>query len=451
MLVSLAGCTSQTGRQPPQYRPPGQTFGINCPQPNCVFKPHTPIVYAPTPVPIPGTPPVAPNPPGGQPGTTPANPIGLPTPSPTQPSPGYEAEWKPWPLPPNRKLVAFQKVSPTGLRATREPDGLSPDINDSSNGLKSNGYVTTVGYRQAENFGSAAGDRQLKYRGGHIIRDLEYVNLYVSGDTAWSTADIEQVEKSLSAAMRDEHLNNVLRQYFENQPITSTALPPHPLVGYVPQNVTRGDIENYILHLYRLGYLKTYDLDDTVFNLLLPPRTVLSDHAAASHTQSVSGATSAFGARASSDAEPADSVSGLAGYHGSVVPPDGRRIYFTVAVYSQRSTTGRTNGIPVFAESWKSVTATLYHQLIEARTDPDVEDALRGSSDLDADGILGWVSDSGLEIGDVLNDDSIPISTIFREVPLADGNGFVPVQLPYSNFARSVEGPIRQPHPLASP
>ncbi len=145
-----------------------------------------------------------------------------------------------------------------------------------------------------------------------------------------------------------------------------------------------------------------------------------------------------------------DSSAGLGGYHGSVAIAGGGRIYFSVGVYSQRFTDGTTNGIPVFNEPWKNVVATLYHQLIEARTDPDVEDAIQNSSDLNTDRYLGWVSDSGYEIGDFPISTNVPLTNIFTEVPLADGSGVVPVQLPYSNFVHGPEGPIPQPHPLPS-
>jgi len=39
------------------------------------------------------------------------------------------------------------------------------------------------------------------------------------------------------------------------------------------------------------------------------------------------------------------------------------------------------NGIPVFDEPWKNVVATFYHELNEARTDADVEDAIRAGND----------------------------------------------------------------------
>ena len=92
--------------------------------------------------------------------------------------------------------------------------------------------------------------------------------------------------------------------------------------------------------------------------------------------------------------------------------------------------------------------ATLYHQMMEVRTNPDVEDGLRDSTDLNSGRILGWVSDSGLEIGDIPLRANTAIQNVIREVPLANGNGTVPVQLPYSNHAGGPEGPIARPHAL---
>ena len=140
----------------------------------------------------------------------------------------------------------------------------------------------------------------------------------------------------------------------------------------------------------------------------------------------------------------------MSGYHGSVVVADEGRVYFSVGVYSERFANGTTNGIPVFAQPWKNMVATLYHQLVEARTDPDVEDAIRYSVDLNADRNLGWVSDSGQEVGDFPIHADVPLTSVVREVPLADGSGHVPVQLPYSNFVHGPEGPISMPHPLPS-
>jgi hypothetical protein len=315
------------------------------------------------------------------------------------------------------------------------------------------------GNRDSQRFASQSADGdaptpdyELRYRGGRLIRDLFYVNLYVSGDTGWSEADVTRIDQSLSAAMRDRHLNNVLLQYFNNQPISSTALPSHPLVGYTPGTVTRGDIQNYVTYLHQQGFLRPYDLKNTVFNFLLPPGTVLTtDDSAANSLRddsrfSVEASSASQSGVAGSDE--VDSLAGLGGYHGSVVIAGGGRIYFSADVYSESHADGTSNGIPVFDEPWKNVVATLYHQLIEARTDPDVEDALRDARNPNVDRYLGWVSDSGHEIGDLPLQQNVPITSVIKEVPLADGSGLVPVQLPHSNVARGPEGPIPNPHPL---
>jgi hypothetical protein len=53
----------------------------------------------------------------------------------------------------------------------------------------------------------------------------------------------------------------------------------------------------------------------------------------------------------------------------------------------------------VFDQPWKNVVATFYHELNEARTDPDVEDAIRAGNDPAAIKFLGWVSRKGEECG----------------------------------------------------
>ena len=456
-----------TGPFPIGY--PGQPNGIYNPQPyppgvpghpvgypRFPGGPGVPIVY--NPVPYPGTYPLPPFPPLPNPGTVPTIPVANPAPAPSVPRPDSTEYWSPWPLPPRGNNLAVRTLSfqdsPAAGRVKPRYSQVS-QVSRSSNrrpaiaGISGN-YDPD---HQLFEDDSTTLNHDLKYRGGRTIRDLYYVNLYVSGDTEWSAADVERIDRSLSAAMRDEHLNNVLLQYFDNQPITSTALPSHPLVGYTPRTVTRGDIQNYVAYLHRQGFLQSYDLRNTVFNLLLPPGTVLtvSDTAANAQRADIDALTNNQTFETPGvipEFEDGDSLNGLGGYHGSVVVANEGRVYFSVNVYSQRFTNGDVNGIPVFTEPWKNVVATLYHQLIETRTDPDVEDAIRNSSDKDADRILGWVSDTGLEIGDFPIRANIPLTSVIREVPLADGSGTVPVQWPYSNFAHGPEGPIPQPHPV---
>lgn len=433
-FTQFLGCMPAVGRGTFPIGYPGQPVGGYNPYPYPVGYPPFPggpgIPIVMNPAPSPGTTPTPPNIPLPNPGTIPTIPVGnpKPVPAPSEPKDDSTAFWSPWPLPPRGNQLAARSV------------GFAEAAGDSGS------YV-----RQTQLIEDAipTANEDLRYRGGRIIRDLIYVNLYVSGDTEWSAADVERIDGSLSAAMRDEHLNNVLLQYYNNQPISSTALPSHPLVGYTPKKVTRGDILNYAVYLHQQGFLQSYDLKNTVFNFLLPPGTVLTANSEAANAQRETSNAHTFETLDNVPKDDkTDSINGLGGYHGSVVTAEGGRIYFSVDVYSQRFANGATNGIPVFNEPWKNVVATLYHQLVETRTDPDVEDAIRKSSDLNTGGDLGWVSDTGQEIGDFPIHANVPITSVIREVPLADGSATVPVQLPYSNFVHGPEGPITQPHPL---
>jgi len=436
-LTLLFGCMPMAGPGPYPIGYPGQPGGYYPPQPYPGAPPGHHVGYPPypgipvvlNPSPPPGTVPTQPDQPISDPGTTPTIPVTDPKPVPPDSSDDITDFWTPWPLPPQGRELAALTVGP------------SRSVNDRNN----------VRRNQLIDGASPTPNEDLRYRGGKVIQNLSYVNLYVSGDTEWTESDVERIDGSLSAAMSDPHLNNVLLQYFNNQPIRSRALPSHPLVGYTPESVSRNDIQNYVTHLYEQGFLDPYDLQTTVFNFLLPPGTVLTTTAGSASAPQDENVffDDSFGSQDTA-AEPveSDSLAGMAGYHGSVVTDDGGRIYFATSVYSERALDGSTNGIPVFTEPWKNVTATLYHQLIETRTNPDVEDALRESTDLNSDHILGWVSDSGLEIGDFPINSDIPLTSVIREVPLADGSGYVPIQLPYSNFVHGPEGPIPQPHPL---
>ena len=264
----LPGCIPMTGTFP--NASPGQPIGIYNPNPGGVpgypvgypqfpGGPGVPIVMNPTP--LPGTPPNTPVP---NPGTTPTIPVTNPNPAPapTEPNDDSTAFWSPWPLPPRGNQLALQAAGIGGAAADDSVNRHSSH-RSRSNGLHRVAERSSGNYvRQQQLIDDAepTPSEDLKYRGGRTIRDLFYVNLYVSGNTDWSAADVERIDGSLFAAMHDEHLNNVLMQYFDNQPISSRALPSHPLVGYTPKTVSRGDIQNYVTYLHQQGFLKSYDL-----------------------------------------------------------------------------------------------------------------------------------------------------------------------------------------------
>ncbi len=92
--------------------------------------------------------------------------------------------------------------------------------------------------------------------------------------------------------------------------------------------------------------------------------------------------------------------------------------------------------------------AVFYHELCEARTDPDVEDAIRAGNSPHADDFLGWYSPRGGEIGDIpLEEAGANLTSVMKEVKLASGGKTVPVQLMWSNAVAGPEGPIAHKHP----
>jgi hypothetical protein len=249
--------------------------------------------------------------------------------------------------------------------------------------------------------------------------------------------------------MSDKNLNNVMMQYFQNKPITSKLAGSQKLAGDAPSSFSLGDAEALVQTLNSQGMLSGFDLTSTVVNLLLPPGTVLTTDAAPTSSASFPASTArATEKSAIPHEDEASSQNGLGGYHGSVHPTMsgvGKTIYYAVGVFSEQTADGQVNGIPAFPEPWKSVVATFYHELNEARTDADVEDAVRTGQD----SFLGWTSAQGEECGDFpIDETNGDLSLVFQEVPLADGSGTVPVQFQYSNAVHGPEGPIAKPHPL---
>jgi hypothetical protein len=284
-------------------------------------------------------------------------------------------------------------------------------------------------------------EEDLVFHGGKTIRNLTFTNFYIGGDAAWQGDDRKNIDRALSAAMADPHLNNVIRQYFDNQQIAATFKPSAVLPGSKPAKFSQGDVEALVRRLRTSGALNAFALDSTVFNFILPRGTILTTD------EKISGARLKINAAAANPVHPENeenSLQGLGGYHGSVHFPSLHvTAYYAISVFSEGN-----NGIAAFDKPWKNVVATLYHELQEARTDPDVEDAIKAGDTPRGAKFLGWVAKSGNEIGDFpMSEAGNNLGLVMKEVPLTDGSGVVPIQLQYSNFAHGPEGPIPSPHP----
>jgi hypothetical protein len=293
----------------------------------------------------------------------------------------------------------------------------------------------------------------LIFHGGHTIANLVFTNFYVGGSAAWKSSDIQNIDKALLAAMSDEDLNNVISQYYPSGKISSTFKPSHTLAGPPPKLVSQGDVESLVQQLFAAGTLKGFDFSSSVFNFMLPSGTILNtDEAPTGGAISAQVENAAAAGSPSTVREGGDSTNGLGGYHGSVHVGSGgsaKTIYYAVGVYSEVLSDGTTNGIPVFDQSGKNVVATFYHELNEARTDADVEDAIRAGNDPAALKFLGWTSKQGEECGDFPVFEANPLTSVFQEVKLTNGTETVPVQFQYSNHVHGPEGPIKTPAPFA--
>jgi len=253
----------------------------------------------------------------------------------------------------------------------------------------------------------------LEFLGGRTLPDLTFTLVYLG---RWDPTERRPLDRALPAAMTDPGLNDVLAQYFPGSVVSATFAGSHTHSATVPTRLDKPAVERLVAELDKSGALAGLDYSRSAV-CLLPPRGVVL----------VEGDVS--------------SEVGLGGYHGSVHVARGRRrretVYYSVAVYSEG-----TNGIVAFDEPWKNVCATLYHELQEVRTDPDVEDAIRAGRSPAAAKLLGWYSPSAGEIGDIpIAETHGDVGLVMKEVRLADGSGTVPVQLLWSNRVGGPEGP----------
>jgi hypothetical protein len=273
----------------------------------------------------------------------------------------------------------------------------------------------------------------LRNFGGRTIEDLTFTHRYLGGAHRWSADDVAHIDWALPAAMRDRRLNNVIAQYYDGIP-TSAFAGSQFVEGPIPERVSRSTVERIVASTDT----SSYELASTVFCFFLPRGVVLADD------DQDDRAEPHFNPALHERDEAGDSRHGLGGYHGSIHRGRGPRrqtIYYAVGVYDAGS-----NGIVFFAEPWKNICAVFYHELMEARTDPDIEDAIRAGDTPDAARFLGWYSPRGGEIGDIPLDEAYDLADVMKEVTLTGSTRKVPVQLMWSNAVSGPEGPISRKH-----
>ncbi|WP_250532328.1 hypothetical protein [Caballeronia sp. ATUFL_F1_KS39] len=265
----------------------------------------------------------------------------------------------------------------------------------------------------------------LIFHGGKVVPHMEFQNIYLGGTGSWTQSDVQFIDDTIQHAMEHKQMNNVMQQYFPGAKLACEMRPSIFLSQSKPARLTDKQIHDEVIALLEAKHIADRDLDSCLFNLLLPAGTVL-----------------AF--------EDMSSLEGLGGYHSSLhVSRDGheRTLYFSANAFSERLPDGQENGIVAFDQSWKSVVATLYHEINEFRTDADVNDAIE-KNDND---FLGWSSRRGREVGDQpIFQAGSKLNQVFKEISDRPRKVLLPVQLLYSNAVHGAEGPIAKPHAKAA-
>ncbi len=264
-----------------------------------------------------------------------------------------------------------------------------------------------------------ASSADLVFRGGKVVPAMEFQNVYIGGKTSWTQSDVTSIDRAIDLAMKDKRLNNVMKQYFPKTGIECQMRDSILHAGKKPAAMDESAVQAMVVALYDTGGLKKTDLDTCIFNLILPRGSTLS-------------------------LDGASSLEGLGGFHGSThIVRGGKAItlYYSANVYSMELDAFRQNGIVAFPRPWQNVVATLYHELNEFRTDPDVSDAIANADN----GFCGWTSKSGQEVGDQpIFKAGANLSLVFQEVQSTIGIN-LPIQFMYSNKVHGAEGPIDAP------
>ena len=260
----------------------------------------------------------------------------------------------------------------------------------------------------------------LIFHGGKTVAQMEFQNVFLGGQASWRSRDVTFIDTAITRAMQHKKLDNVMKQYFPGQALSCDARALLVHEGAKPAVLDEPGVQAAVTALFDSSQINQQNLGSCIFNLILPPGSVLK-----------LGRSS--------------SLRGLGGYHGSLhVRRAGKTVtlYYSANVFSQMLDDGTENGIAAFDQPWKNVVATLYHEMNEFRTDADVNDAIENASN----DFLGWNSRSGQEVGDQpIFQAGANLALVFKQVSDPSGKK-VPAQLMYSNAVHGAEGPIARPH-----
>src|SRR5262249_55642864 len=133
----------------------------------------------------------------------------------------------------------------------------------------------------------------LIFHGGKIVPQMEFQNIFLGGQASWKASDIDLIDTSITAAMQDAKLNNMVEQYFVD--VAKMSADPRKFIvddAPKPAQLAEPGVKAKVQQLVTSGKVSDSNLDTVIFNLILPPGSVLS-------------------------LDDSNSLNGLGGYHGS--------------------------------------------------------------------------------------------------------------------------------------
>jgi len=202
----------------------------------------------------------------------------------------------------------------------------------------------------------------LTFHGGKVLRSPDVVPVYVG--PYWQTLDGKRDrarnDAAMAALVKDPGQTGIWKEYGSGPGTTSLS---KVLPSVTHREFSKEDVETLVDAQVRAGVFDASD-PERIFSLVLPPGVTLADGEASS-------------------------TAGLGGFHGNVISRDGRPVYYSVVVYSER-TGSRVNGIDFTGKPIDNVTITESHEITEAVTDPDVGLAIQTGDPH----YLGWYDDT---------------------------------------------------------
>src|SRR3977135_440930 len=122
---------------------------------------------------------------------------------------------------------------------------------------------------------SASPTDDLVFRGGKVLPQMGFQNIYLGRPSDFASDDVEHIDAAITRIMRDEQLKSVIQQYFPGKTLAYDVAPSVILDENRANEMGEPDVQNKIIDLFDRNLILASDHDRTIFNLVLPPDTIL--------------------------------------------------------------------------------------------------------------------------------------------------------------------------------